>query len=129
MTLIYVKKWEELLSLPSTRIEESDRLINIDSIGTYNKVVHGQYGGEYWQASIDSEGWAIIGSLYFPLWTYRLPGEERERVVGTPVEDFEDIYEAFDAWDSKIDRDRKDIEERIKLSFRKMNPRDYRDEN
>jgi hypothetical protein len=126
MTYIYVKTWYEIISDPKIKFDQYSEhiVLHQEYTGIFNNVTHGRYAGRAIDADVCEDGWAKANDLWFPRWTYSVSGA----MSPLSLESFRDDYDAFRAWDHSIDRRKKEITERLKDSFRKAFPNNYKKE-
>lgn len=127
MGLIYIKTWQELKAEYNIVDDSySGEVLSHKTLnGNYNKATHGRFAGTYVNAEVDTDGYAKYDGMWFARWTYLRPGE-KESVIQDEVPN---IYDAFQAWENSIERRKRLAYEKVKESFRKAYPRDYREEN
>jgi len=127
MELVYIKAWDELANDNQVTLDSYNSTIitHNNHTGSYNKFTHGDNGGKYLLADVTSDGWCKVNDLWYPSWTFNRPGER------APVETtgFDNDYDAFNAWQNSIDRRKGDAIQRIKESFRRAYPKNYKKEN
>ena len=126
MGLIYIKTWDELKADCNVNSDSYyDSVLSYpDKSGNYNKVVHAKYGGQHLKAEVYEDGWAKYDDIWFARWTYLLPGEKS---IMHP-DDFTTDYDAFLAWENSLERRMEEAHRKLKQSFRKAYPKDYRNE-
>lgn len=128
MARIYIKTWLELKADKDTTTDfyNENLLHHRYHTGSYSQTSHGKHGGEYVDAILYSDGQARAHDLWFPKWSYNVSSFYYNDTIHTDIDQFKDDYEAFKAWQNSIDRRKAEANERVKESFRKAFPKEYR---